>query len=555
MLLAFSAFQLLPLYLHKFFAMKKTDPFYILLAVCAVLLFAHLGKLYVDIMEARNFVSAREMAEEGHWIFTTLNNQTRYEKPPLPTWFTAWMGELFTFQNIGALRFPAALSCFFLVVYFYKIVEFLSENKKLALISSLILITNFIVIYVGRRGNWDIYSYSFMVIGIYYFMLALRRIHWMKNYVAAGLLFGLSLLSKGPTGPYVFLIPFFAAYVLTFGFPKKKDISGIAVCGVLTLLIGGSWYIYIYAADPETFLGIMQKEALARENRDVKPFTRYLSFPVQTGVWVFFSVLGLIFPWVKKRTSAPKIYMLFFYWTVFALLLLSLIPSKKERYLFPMMVPLAATSAYYLYFIFKEISLKKWEKNMNKTIFTILGVVSLVIAIGVYFLPANLSFYTVLFSLAALACAGFIFYFIYKNLNFEYAFYAVIALMVSTGLFGIPVLDRTLQNNKDFHSLRSFRNQVEIEHLTMYIFSAYSPEVWFRYQAVLPEIKIDEPKTFPVENVFYVATNDNSAGNLKNLEKLGWKLTFISKFDDNEEAPPSKNNAGRKIHYVYKVEK
>lgn len=535
--------------------MKKINPFYILLAVGIILLFAHLGKLYVDIMEARNFVSAREMVDEGHWIFTTLNNSARYEKPPLPTWFTAWMGDFFSFQNISALRFPAALSCLFLVIYFYKIVDFLSSNKKLALISSLILVTNFIVIYVGRRGNWDIYSYSFMVIGIYYFLLALKQINGIKNYLLAGFLFGLSVLSKGPTGPYVFLIPFFAAYVLSFGVPKRKDFLGIILCAVVTILVGLSWYLYIYAADSETFLAIMKKEALARENRDVKPFTRYLSFPVQTGIWVVFSVIGLIFPLVKKRTAEPKIYMLFFYWTIFALILLSLIPSKKERYLFPMMVPLAATSAYYLYFIFKEISLKKWELNLNKTIFTILGIVALIIGFGVYFMPAQLTVYTFLFSGAALCCSIALFYFIYKKVNFEYSFYALIALMVSTGLFGIPVLDKTLQNNKNFHSLNLFKKQAEKEQVKLYIYSEYSPEVWFRYQEILPEIKTDDPKTWPEEQIFYVATNDNSAENLNKLKNLGWKLSYISEFDDNEEAVPSKNNTGRKIHYVYKVEK
>lgn len=532
--------------------MKKINPLHIVLTVAAILLFCHLGKLYVDIMEARNFVSAREMAEEGHWIFTTLNNVPRYEKPPLPTWFTAWMGQFFTFQNIAALRFPAALSCFFLVVYFYKIVDFITENKKIAFIASLVLITNFIVIYVGRRGNWDIYSYSFMVIGIYYFILALRRIHWVRNYLLAGLLFGLSVLSKGPTGPYVLLIPFFAAYILTFGFPKRKDFLGLAICATVTLLIGGSWYFYIYAADPETFLSIMKKEGLARENRDVKPFTRYLSFPVQTGVWVFFSVLGLLFPLVKKRTSQPKIYMMFFYWTVFALLLLSLVPSKKERYLFPMMVPLAATTAYYLVSIFKNINLKKWEISLNKTIFTILGVIGLAISVGVYFLPAEISLYTILFSLAAVICAVSVMFFTFKKLNFENSFYSVVALMISTGLFGIPVLDATLQNNKDFRSLNSIKSTVEKQNTKMYSFKEYSPEVWFRYQAVMPEIKPEDPTTFPKEKMFYVTSTEDRFDELKNL---GWTLNYVGTFDDNEEAKPSKNNSGRKIHYVYQVKK
>ena len=100
--------------------MKQKNFLYWLAGISAVLLFAHLGLFYADIMEARNFVSAREMTDEGHWIFTTMNNVPRYEKPPLPTWLTAVMGECFGFGNLAALRFPAALSCFLLVMYFYQ---------------------------------------------------------------------------------------------------------------------------------------------------------------------------------------------------------------------------------------------------------------------------------------------------------------------------------------------------------------------------------------------------------------------------------------------------
>ncbi|WP_370895306.1 ArnT family glycosyltransferase [Chryseobacterium gossypii] len=527
--------------------------YYLLLSVSAILLFAHLGKLYVDIMEARNFVSAREMADEGNWIFTTMNGLPRYEKPPLPTWLSAWMGEIFSFGNIGALRFPAALSCFLLVIYFYRIVNFLSNNARLAFISSMVLVTNFLVIYVGRRANWDIYSYSFMVIGIYYFILALKKIKTIPNYLFAGVLFGLSVLSKGPTGPYVLLIPFYIGYIIVFGWPKWKEIRGIALCAAITVLTGFSWYIYIYLADPETFLAIMEKEATARGNRDVKPFTRYLSFPVQTGVWVLYSVIGLIFPMIRKRTDQPKVYMLFFYWTLFSLILLSLIPSKKERYLFPMMVPLAATTGYYLYYLFQNLQLKKWELNLNKIIFTILAVVSLGIAAGVYFLPLSITVYTVLFSIAALAAAVGLLYFVYKKKNFENAFYAVVVLMVATGIFGIPVLDKMLSNNKDIKSLTHIKERIHRENSRLYTYAEYSPEVWFKYQELMPEIKAEDPKTYPKEREFYIAMNTNDPGFRKTLENLGWKLTYIDTFDDNEEAPPSKNYSERKIHYVYKV--
>ena len=46
----------------------------------------------------------------------------------------------------------------------------------------------------------------------------------------------------------------------------------------VTLLIGLSWYAYIYLYDSDEFMKIIYKEFMARGNRDVKPFTRYFSF-------------------------------------------------------------------------------------------------------------------------------------------------------------------------------------------------------------------------------------------------------------------------------------
>lgn len=52
-------------------------------------IFAHRALLGVDIMEARNLITAREMIETGYWFLPTLHGESRLAKPPLPTWLTA----------------------------------------------------------------------------------------------------------------------------------------------------------------------------------------------------------------------------------------------------------------------------------------------------------------------------------------------------------------------------------------------------------------------------------------------------------------------------------
>ena len=79
-------------------------PLAIVMIVSAVMLCSNLGLIQTNIMECRNLISAREMVNNGHWIFTTLNNEPRYEKPPLPTWITALFMMLFGMQSMFWLR-------------------------------------------------------------------------------------------------------------------------------------------------------------------------------------------------------------------------------------------------------------------------------------------------------------------------------------------------------------------------------------------------------------------------------------------------------------------
>ncbi len=88
-----------------------------LLLVCAAIFFVNLDALIINIMEARNFVTAREMLNDGNWLLTTLNGEARYQKPPLPTWLTAFSGALFGLKSVIGLRLPAAVLALVLVLF------------------------------------------------------------------------------------------------------------------------------------------------------------------------------------------------------------------------------------------------------------------------------------------------------------------------------------------------------------------------------------------------------------------------------------------------------
>ncbi|MFT6843127.1 MAG: 4-amino-4-deoxy-L-arabinose transferase-like glycosyltransferase, partial [Psychroserpens sp.] len=89
----------------------------ILLVLC--MLGFHLDTLQISIMEARNFITAREMITDNNWLLTTMNGEARYQKPPLPSWICACFAILFGIKNIMAYRLPAIIFIAITGVYSY----------------------------------------------------------------------------------------------------------------------------------------------------------------------------------------------------------------------------------------------------------------------------------------------------------------------------------------------------------------------------------------------------------------------------------------------------
>ena len=67
-----------------------SNSFVIFIIVVICLFFTvNINLVDITIMEARNFVTAREMLLDNNWLMPTFNGEPRYQKPPLPTWISA----------------------------------------------------------------------------------------------------------------------------------------------------------------------------------------------------------------------------------------------------------------------------------------------------------------------------------------------------------------------------------------------------------------------------------------------------------------------------------
>lgn len=313
----------------------------LLLLLCCAAFFVHNTVLPPDIMESRNMVSAREMVVDGHWLLPTLNGELRLEKPPLPTWLTALTWYICP-SSVALTRGVAGLCGLLLLLSFYDTVRLLN-NRRVALYSSLVLLTCYNVVLQGRTASWDIYCHAFVVASLPPLLRALRGEHVWRNWLCVGLLLGLSFMSKGPISLYGLLLPFCVA----IGVAARKGLriqwwpmlAGLIVC----VVVGGWWYVYVHCISADAMGAVMEKETSNWTSYNTRPWWYYWRFWLESGIWTPASLLALLWPlwrWCRGRHISRQL-LLPWLWTMVAVVLLSLFPEKKMRYLFPVMMPLS----------------------------------------------------------------------------------------------------------------------------------------------------------------------------------------------------------------------
>ena len=527
-----------------------------ILIACLAIFLSHLEVIEVNIMEARNFITAREMLDYGNWIHTTLNLEPRYEKPPLPTWLTAISASVFGIKNLVALRLPAVLAVVFLIFTFYYLLIEITKNKKQAFIATLILATSFYIIFSGRNGQWDIFAHSFMLFAIYQFYKAFQSpaILW-KKWILAGVFIGLSFMSKGPVSHFALLLPFLITYGIVNKFKDfKGKISPLLLSLVVFCFVGLTWGIYIYLTDVSSAQAIADKETAAWSNRNIRPFYYYWSFFTQSGVWTFFAFIALLYPFMIKRVADRKMYRFSFLWTIITVILLSLIPEKKSRYLLPVLIPLAWNTSFFINYLIVEVkNISKIDKYLAYFGFGLIGLIGLAFPVGAYlYIGENLEnnwMWYILTSITLFTLGVLIFNYL-KNNNFEKAFYAVIVFISSIMIFALP-LAKTFYTNEDYLSISTLRLHENLEDLKLYSTdkTLASPELIFELGE--PIKRVQSQSELPAKDKFGLLVNDT----IPKEVKANFSTKFIVQFDENHSKKGSRGHRPRKTIKLYLLEK
>jgi 4-amino-4-deoxy-L-arabinose transferase-like glycosyltransferase len=526
------------------------------LIVCAMLL-PYLDVPYITIMEARNFISAREMAIDSNWLLTTLNGEPRYEKPPLPTWLSAISGLIFGLKSVYALRLPGVILVLTIGIFCYLLSLRLNLTKKQSVYNALIAVTSFYVIGILNEAPWDIFAHGFMLVGIYYlFMLFIQPKIQFKYAILSGIFIGFSIMSKGPVSLYALLLPFLISFGINYKFNwDSKKIIALFCSILLMIIVGGWWYLYVRVFDSETFLQIASRETGNWSSYNVKPFYYYWNFFVQSGIWTIPTIISLIYPYIIKRIENKKAYKFTFWWTIIAVVLLSLIPEKKARYLMPVLIPLALNTGFYINYLVNEFKNLKSKKELFVVNFNF-GLIAffafalpialvLLLKKGIYNYILNYILLT-----AALWVIGFL---IVKNLikkQFEHIFILTLFFMVTILGLGLPI-SKTINKNSSYNSIQNL-NQIEKKlNINSYSFKEVAPEILWYYNGKIADLNKNGNLTLPKESNFgLLLKSEDTATVLKQFNNQ-YNFEFLETYNANTGSKLKE----RLIGHYYKVSK
>jgi 4-amino-4-deoxy-L-arabinose transferase-like glycosyltransferase len=260
----------------------------------------------------------------------------------LPTWIAAVV-EIINPHDLSTQRSMAGLMAVMWTIFLYATANYISRRRDYAQVTCIIFITCYNVILMGRSATWDIYCHAFMMGGIYFLMRMLyddryyAEPHKWRWAVLAGIMMGLSWMSKGPVSFYALLLPFLIATIYTVRPSMRGKWGPLALMIAIVLVLSSWWYIAIWLTHPEAISYVIHKETQAWVHHNERPWYYYWRFFAEAGCWGLLILAALAIPYWRKKVAMSKQYVGTVVSVIACLVLLSLMPEKKMRYLLPLM--------------------------------------------------------------------------------------------------------------------------------------------------------------------------------------------------------------------------
>lgn len=159
-----------------------------------------------------------------------------------------------------------------------------------------------------------------------------------------------------------------------------KKLLLVAGCGVI---ISVSWYLVVMIMHPEAMAAMFSQETAAWAGRHIRVWWYYLpQVPAMLGLWAIPAVLVCIPIFASSRLQDSIPYKQLLLWTLGIVVVLSIIPEKKVRYLLPVIIPLSMLVGGYLDYCLKRGFSFSGSRRIFQ-LYLVLGVVITLAAIGI----------------------------------------------------------------------------------------------------------------------------------------------------------------------------
>lgn len=317
------------------------------LFIAAILLVFNLGKWgVIETSEARYAEISKEMVENGNYLQPKLLNINHFHKPPVTYYITAIGYHIFGVNAFGA-RFFLQVALILQLVLIYYIAYILYDDKKTALLASLIYFSLPLVLISSRNLTTDAYLNTFILASLYFWISYKKspgKIWFLYFFYT---MLGVIFETKGPVG-FIFPLVFIICYNIIFKERFKihiHHILGVLLC----LVISSAWYILLIIDNPGILDYFIKHQLIDRMASN--------SFNRGKPIWYYLMTLPLLgFPWIiflmvhfkmkfKTIVASKQIDWVLISSVLTVFVIFSIFKTKLVFYILPMFGFIALASA------------------------------------------------------------------------------------------------------------------------------------------------------------------------------------------------------------------
>ena len=336
--------------------------------------------------------TALEMRRSGQWVIPTLAGQRRIAKPPLAAWIAAISVDGDTFQQTLSndpaareaayrklsweVRWPALLCGCITLAFTFDLGRILA-GRKLGVIAALAHGASYGFMRYSRIASTDVQLALWVTAAnVFLAMALLEKKKWL-GYAGAGVAVALAFISKGPVSLVQTLLPVGVFALMLRKHDRSEKIAwGPMIAGVaIFLLLALPWFLYVARkmdAWKTWYIEVMRQDPVVPKSSPLN----YLTIFALVLPWAAFFIAGSLLAIRQLRQRPlPRIVLALF--LVFVpIVVMTVFPDRKERYLVPMQSAAAVLVAFAIVSM-SENAMQKQAKLLAVAHWTIIAVLGI----------------------------------------------------------------------------------------------------------------------------------------------------------------------------------